>query len=150
MTDQSTPERSAALDAAEVTTLNRTGFGAALGLEFLELTADAVRAQWTVTPTQHQPYGIVHGGVYCAVIETIASMGGAIWFGDRGNVVGVNNNTDFLRATREGVLTAVGTPIHRGRTQQLWRVVITDAQDRVVSQGQVRLANIEDSARIGN
>lgn len=150
MTDQSTPEHSAALDAAEVTTLNRTGFGAALGLEFLELTADVVRAQWTVTPNQHQPYGIVHGGVYCAVIETIASMGGAIWFGDRGNVVGVNNNTDFLRATREGVLTAVGTPIHRGRTQQLWRVVITDAQDRIVSQGQVRLANIEDSARIGN
>ncbi|TCN50470.1 uncharacterized protein (TIGR00369 family) [Rhodococcus sp. SMB37] len=150
MTDQSTPEHSSALDAAEVTTLNRTGFGAALGLEFLELTADVVRAQWTVTPNQHQPYGIVHGGVYCAVIETIASMGGAIWFGDRGNVVGVNNNTDFLRATREGVLTAVGTPIHRGRTQQLWRVVITDAQDRVVSQGQVRLANIEDSARIGN
>ncbi len=44
MTDQSTPEHSSALDAAEVTTLNRTGFGAALGLEFLELTADVVRA----------------------------------------------------------------------------------------------------------
>jgi 1,4-dihydroxy-2-naphthoyl-CoA hydrolase len=150
MTDQSTPDRTlASLDAAEVTDLNRTGFGTALGLEFLELTADLVRAQWTVTPGQHQPYGIVHGGVYCAVIETVASMGGALWFGDRGNVVGVNNNTDFLRATREGVLTAVGTPIHRGRTQQLWRVVITDEQDRAVSQGQVRLANIEDSARIG-
>ncbi len=88
--------------------------------------------------------------MYCAVIETIASIGGATWFGDRGNVVGVNNNTDFLRATREGVLTAVGTPIHRGRTQQLWRVLITDGQDRLVSQGQVRLANIEDSSRIGN
>ncbi|MGN5240327.1 PaaI family thioesterase [Rhodococcus sp. SJ-3] len=149
MTDHSLPDPAAAT-LEEITTFNRAGFGTALGLEFLEVTADVVRAQWTVSPDQHQPYGIVHGGVYCAVIETIASMGGATWFGERGNVVGVNNNTDFLRATREGILTAVGTPIHRGRTQQLWRVVITDEKERVVSQGQVRLANIEDSARIGN
>jgi 1,4-dihydroxy-2-naphthoyl-CoA hydrolase len=136
-------------DPATVTTLNDTGFGTALGLEFTDVTADLVRARWTVTSNQHQPYGIVHGGVYCAVIETVASMAGAVWFGDRGNVVGVNNNTDFLRATREGTLTAVATPVHRGRTQQLWRVAITDEQDRAVAQGQVRLANIPDSDRLG-
>ncbi|MEE2035207.1 PaaI family thioesterase [Rhodococcus chondri] len=137
-------------DPATVTTLNATGFGTALGLEFTDITADQVRARWTVTPNQHQPYGIVHGGVYCAVIETVASMAAAAWFGDRGNVVGVNNNTDFLRATREGTLTAVATPVHRGRTQQLWRVAITDEQDRTVAQGQVRLANIPDSDRLGH
>lgn len=149
MSDQST-SAPAQHDVQAINAVNDRGFNTALGLEFVELGPDLARARWTITPTQHQPYGIVHGGVYCAVIETIASMGGATWFGERGNVVGVNNNTDFLRATREGVLTAVGTPIHRGRTQQLWRVVITDGKERVVSQGQVRLANIEDSARIGN
>ena len=66
------------------------------------------------------------------------------------NVVGVNNNTDFLRATREGTLTAEATPIHRGRTQQLWEVRITDENDRLVSKGQVRLANITEVAKIGN
>jgi len=150
MSEQTTRTPALALDPADVTTLNRTGFGAALGLEFVELTGDVVRARWTVTPEHHQPYGIVHGGVYCAVIETLASMGAAVWLGDRGNVVGVNNNTDFLRAARDGVLTATAVPVHRGRTQQLWRVQIVDDRDRTIAQGQVRLANVDDSDRLGH
>lgn len=150
MTDQPTPDPASLHDPAATTALNSIGFGTALGLEFFEITADRVGARWTVTPSQHQPFGIVHGGVYCAVIETLASMGGSAWFAGRGTVVGVNNNTDFLRATREGVLTAIGTPVHRGRTQQLWKVAITDEQDRLVAQGQVRLANIADTANLGN
>lgn len=150
MSDQPTHDPELLRDPRAVTTLNDRGFGTALGLEFTEVGPDLVRARWTVTPAQHQPYGIVHGGVYCAVIETVASIAGATWLGDKGNVVGVNNNTDFLRATREGVLTATGTPVHRGRTQQLWRVEIVDAQDRPVAQGRVRLANIVDADRIGH
>ena len=80
----------------------------------------------------------------------MASFGAAFWLGERGHVVGVNNNTDFLRAVREGLLTAEATPIHRGRTQQLWQVLVTDEQDRLVARGQVRLANITDTARIGS
>lgn len=111
---------------------------------------DRVRAQWTVTPDLQQPAGIQHGGVYCSVIESVASAAGTVWLGGRGHVVGVNNNTDFLRATREGTLTAEASPVHRGRTQQLWEVRITDEQDRLVSKGQVRLANITDTGRLGN
>jgi uncharacterized protein (TIGR00369 family) len=118
------------------------GLAGALGLEFLETSGDRVVIRWTVTPAQHQPFGIVHGGVHCAVVETAASVAGAYWLGDRGHVVGVNNSTDFLRAVREGVLTAVATPIHRGRSQQLWAVDITDSDDRLVARGQVRLQNI--------
>ena len=95
----------------------------------------------------HQPYGILHGGVLCAIVETVASVAGAVWFGDRGKVVGSSNTTNFLRATREGVLTAVALPIHRGRSQQLWEVDITDEQDRLVAKGQVRLANLPDAAQ---
>ena len=72
-----------------------------------------------------------------------------MWFGDRGHVVGVNNNTDFLRATRDGVLTATATPLQRGRTQQLWQVAIVDERGRTVAHGQVRLANIADADHIG-
>ena len=69
--------------------------------------------------------------------------------GDRGHVVGVNNSTDFIRAAREGVLTAEALPVHRGRTQQIWTVTVTDAAQRLVARGQVRLQNIEDTGRIG-
>ncbi|MEV0004799.1 PaaI family thioesterase [Micromonospora sp. NPDC050980] len=118
------------------------GFVSLLGLKFDEVSADRVVIRWQVRPELHQPYGIQHGGVYCSVVETAASVGGALWLGDRGNVVGVSNQTDFLRAVREGELTAVGTPVHRGRSQQLWLVEITDGDARLVARGQVRLQNL--------
>ncbi len=118
------------------------GFVALLGLTFDEVSGDRVVIRWKVRPELHQPYGIQHGGVYCSVVETAASIGGALWLGDKGNVVGVSNQTDFLRAVRDGELTAVGTPVHRGRSQQLWLVEITDVDGRLVARGQVRLQNL--------
>lgn len=131
----------------DLETLNggmHTGFGKLIGLRFTSLEADEVRAEWTLGPHLMQPYGITHGGVHCAVVETVASIAGAVWLGGGGQVVGVNNSTDFLRPSREGTLTAIGTPIHRGRRQQLWEVRITDEQDRLLARGQVRLQNITE------
>ncbi|SCG75287.1 uncharacterized domain 1-containing protein [Micromonospora inositola] len=118
------------------------GFVALLGLKFDEVSGEKVVIRWEVRPELHQPFGIQHGGVYCSVVETAASIGGSLWLGDKGQVVGVSNQTDFLRAVREGELTAVGTPVHRGRSQQLWQVEITDDDGRLVSRGQVRLQNL--------
>ncbi|RZU74864.1 uncharacterized protein (TIGR00369 family) [Micromonospora kangleipakensis] len=118
------------------------GFVALLGLKFDEVSGEKVVIRWQVRPELHQPFGIQHGGVYCSVVETAASIGGSLWLGDKGQVVGVSNQTDFLRAVREGELTAVGTPVHRGRSQQLWQVEITDDDGRLVSRGQVRLQNL--------
>lgn len=117
-------------------------FADLIGLRYTELAPDRVRGEWVVKPHLYQPAGIQNGGVYCTVIETLASIGGGIWYGERGTVVGVNNNTDFLRAVREGTLTGEAVPVHQGRTQQLWQVVITDEQQRVVARGQVRLQNL--------
>ena len=71
-------------------------------------------------------------------------MSGHVWLSEHGGgtVVGVNNNTDFLRAISSGTVTATSTPIHRGRRQQLWLITITDGNDRVVARGQVRLQNV--------
>lgn len=129
----------------QLTELLAVGYCGALGLTATEVTPDRLRAEWAVTPSQHQPFGITHGGVYCTVIETLASVAAGIWFGDQGTVVGVNNNTDFLRAVTEGVLRAEALPIHRGRSQQLWQVVITDEHGRMVARGQVRLQNLSKS-----
>ena len=119
-----------------------SSFDGVVGLELRDISADRVTARLPVAPHLHQPYGIVHGGVLCTVVETTASVGAATWFGDRGNVVGVSNHTNFLRAVRDGVLDVVATPVHRGRTQQLWQVAVTDEQERLVARGEVRLANI--------
>jgi 1,4-dihydroxy-2-naphthoyl-CoA hydrolase len=122
------------------------GFFALLGLELDEISGDRVTIRWRVRPELHQPYGILHGGVHCSVVETAASLGAGFWLGERGRVVGVSNQTDFLRAVAEGELVAVGTPVHRGRSQQLWQVEITDTDGRLVARGQVRLQNLYPAA----
>ena len=120
------------------------GFDNELGLTYLEVTPDGGRAQLEIHDKLLQPWGIVHGGVYCSIIESLASLSGHIWLSEHGGgtVVGVNNNTDFLRAISSGTVTATSTPIHRGRRQQLWLITITDGNDRVVARGQVRLQNV--------
>jgi 1,4-dihydroxy-2-naphthoyl-CoA hydrolase len=124
-------------------------FDAELGLRFTELGPDRARAQLEVKPKLLQPMGLVHGGVYCSIIESMASVAAFTWFnsdsgpGTGGNVVGVNNNTDFLRSIGSGMVYGVAEPIHRGRRQQLWLVTITDDKDRVVARGEVRLQNLE-------
>lgn len=122
------------------------GFDRLLGLTLTSVSEDEVTARFEVRPELLQPYGLLHGGVLCSVVETVGSVAGATWFGDRGNVVGTSNHTNFLRAVREGVLTAVATPIHRGRTQQLWTVDIRDEQERLVAKGELRVANLATEA----
>jgi len=126
------------------TDLDITGeFVAWLGLELTETTGDRVTATWEAQPKLHQPYGIVHGGVHCSVVETLASIGGALWLGEKGQVVGVNNSTDFYKAVREGTLTSVAEPVHRGRSQQVWLVETHREDGALVSRGQVRLQNLD-------
>jgi len=125
-----------------VTAYGGGGFDKHLGLEITSATEDEVRGVLTVRPELLQPYGLLHGGVLCSVVETLGSIAGAVWFGDRGQVVGTSNHTNFLRAVREGTLTAVATPIHRGRSQQLWTVDIRDEQERLVAKGELRVANL--------
>lgn len=117
-----------------------------LGLEITEATGDRIVARWTAGAKHHQPYGIVHGGVHCSVVETLGSIASSIWLGENGGsgkCVGVNNTTDFFRAVREGELVSTGTPIHRGRSQQLWLIETHDAEGRLVSRGQLRVQNLD-------
>jgi uncharacterized protein (TIGR00369 family) len=125
------------------------GFGKYLGFTIEHISADAVRGSISVSPDHYQGHGIVHGGVYCSVVEHAASVAAANWLGDRGGVVGVSNSTHFIRAVRSGLLRVEATPLQRGRTQQLWQVFITDEQERLVAKGEVRLANITDASKLG-
>ena len=121
-------------------------FAQFLGIDLDAADGDEVSAHWPVRSDLLQPYGILHGGVHCSVVETLASVGAALWVSgrdDTAKVVGVNNNTDFFRAVREGAMTSTATPLHRGRSQQLWLVeTYADADGSLSARGQVRLQNL--------
>ncbi|HUS21020.1 MAG TPA: PaaI family thioesterase [Aeromicrobium sp.] len=126
------------------------GLNGLLGLDDFEISPDHAGVVWTIGPDHLQPHGIPHGGVYCAAHEAVASVAGVAWVnrdaadGDLlGVAVGMNNSTDFLRQAKVGdTITTSATPIHRGRTQQLWRVESIDQNGKLIAQGQVRLANL--------
>lgn len=114
----------------------------ALGLEFDSITLERVEAHLDLDPGRHtQPYGIVHGGVYCSIAETLASVGAAVnAINDNRNAVGLENHTSFLRGVRGGRVSAVATATYRGRTTHVWEVSITDEAGRQVARSTVRLA----------
>ena len=128
----------------EPTTL--PGLDGLLGLQIVSSTKDSTVARLEGTPDHHQPFGLLHGGVLCSIVETVGSISGSVWYG--GAVVGTSNHTNFLRAVRSGTLTATSTPVHRGRTQQLWEVEIADEEGRLVAKGQLRLANLDPGAEL--
>ena len=121
-----------------------------IGLRWDRLSSERGAAHFAAVAALYQPSGIVHGGVWCAVVESMASVCGALRALPRGMVcVGAHNATDFLRPHREGRVLGVATPIHVGRTQQLWQVELSRASDgKALARGQVRLANI-DPAQLG-
>ena len=121
------------------------GFINLVGIRVEQASGDRVVLTCPVTPDLHQPFGLVHGGVYATLAETAASVGASLWFGDRGKVVGVSNHTDFLRAVRRGELRAEATPLSRGRTTQLWQVEVADEQGRLIAHAKVRLQNLSEA-----
>ena len=132
--------------------LEHDGFGTTtLGLVWDRISYEAVHAHLEIDDRHRQPYGIVHGGVWCSVVESLASVAAALRVAGSGRfVVGVSNSTDFLRSHRRGRIDAVATPIHVGRSQQLWQVVLSRASDgAAVARGQVRLANV-DPEQVGS
>lgn len=131
--------------AAELGAFVRDAFGSgALGLVWDTFGPDRVTAHLDADERHHQPSGIVHGGVWCAMVESLASVAAAVHLLGTDRVpVGVHNATDFLRAHRHGRVDGEATPVHVGRTQQLWQVVLTRAEDgKAVARGQVRLSNV--------
>lgn len=121
-----------------------------MGIVIRSASADEVTCDWLVEEKHHQGYGIVHGGVHCGVIETLASVGAALVALPRNQrVVGLENSTSFIRAVRSGRLFGTAKPVTRGRTTQVWQTVIRDEQGQLIAQGQVRLLCIGEQAPLG-
>ena len=125
----------------------QSAFMKLLGLSFEEMGPERVVAFFETGVDLHQPWGLVHGGVFTAVIETAATTGAYQAVKDRGQLaVGVNNVTDFLRPHQQGRLRVVAEPLQQGKSQQLWQVIVEREDGKTVARGQVRLQNVEANA----
>lgn len=112
--------------------LEPVGFDALYGLELLEVTAEVGRAQVKVGPEHLQPFGLVHGGVYAAISESIASICTAVAVVPDGKVAsGISSQTSFLRPITEGTIHARAVRKHAGRTTWVWEVELTDDHGRL-------------------
>lgn len=120
-----------------------SGFTAAMKLSLVQLEKDQVVLEMAVGPEHLQPHGLVHGGVFCSLVETAGSIGASLNVAEGLIVVGVENQTSFLRAVRKGKLKSTAKPIHIGRRSQLWETEIVDEKGRLVATGRLRLMNIE-------
>lgn len=127
-----------------------TGWVKEMGITILTASPDEVTCEFEVTDKHHQGFGIVHGGVHCGVIETLASIGAALVAMPRGQrVVGLENSTSFIRAVRSGRLHAEAKPMTRGRTSQVWEAAIYDEEERLVATGRVRLLCFSEDRPVG-
>ena len=113
----------------------------ALSFELLELGPSRATARVAIDDRHRQPVGVVHGGVYAALAESLASEATADAVG-RGDwtVFGMSNSTNFLRTARFGTIEAEGVAIHSGRTTWVWDVSFTDQQARVLAVSRVTIA----------
>lgn len=127
----------------------RGGFERTLGLTFTRITDDEVECEVPVGPQLHQPYGLVHGGVYSAIIETAASVGAAVYAMKRQQTtVGLENTTSFVRAVRTGKLVGIARHVHRGRQTQVWEVEVRGEDGKLAATGRVRLLCLEAGAAV--
>ncbi len=127
----------------ELSSRPTSAFMDAIGLVLDAVSGTRVTGWIELGPEHHQPFGLVHGGVYAAAVESAASLGAVAAVHERGMVaVGVSNTTNFLRSMTSGRVTVVAEPLQQTRTQQLWEVRIADEATRLVALGQVRLQNV--------
>ena len=118
-----------------------TGFDALYGLVMEHASGDEVRAHVVVDDRHLQPFGLVHGGVYASMAESLASIGTAYGTDMEKFVAGLSNHTSFLRPVFKGdTLTAVATPRHRGRTTWVWEVDIRTGEDKGCALVRVTIA----------
>jgi uncharacterized protein (TIGR00369 family) len=112
-----------------------------LGIEIVAAEPGRVEATMPVEPRVHQPFGLLHGGASVALAESVASIAAALNI-DRARfmAVGLEINANHLRSKRDGVVTAVGTPAHLGRSTQVWEVRIADERERLVCLSRCTIA----------
>lgn len=138
-----------AVDGPESLNANLCGWSRACGLRYVRASSEEVVAEIDIDERHLQPHGIVHGGVYCGLVETACSVGAMLAVQGQGRtVVGLENSTSFLRSVRAGTLRVQAVPRARGRRSQVWEATVFDSRHREVATGRVRLMCLEESEQL--
>ncbi|MFK8795393.1 hotdog fold thioesterase [Planococcus plakortidis] len=115
-----------------------------LGIELTEQSAERIVATMPVHAATHQPFGLLHGGASVVLAETVASFG--TWHAiDQQNeiAVGLEINANHIRGKKDGIVTAIGTPLHKGRTTMIWDIKIMDEEERLICVSRCTVAIIQ-------
>jgi len=111
-----------------------------LGIEFIEVGDDFIRARAPVDHRTRQPMGILHGGISVLLAESLGSCGAAFSSPPDVRTVGLDINANHLRSVSEGWVTGVGRPIHRGRSTHVWQIELSDDQGRPTCISRITMA----------
>ncbi len=127
-----------------------SGFDQAMEFRLLRATPDEVILEYEAGPQHRQPYGIIHGGVHCAAVETVCSTGAGLYarIHGQGGVVGIENHTSFIRAARAGRIRVIGKPLSRGRHSQIWEATARNEEGKIIATGRVRLLCLEPGTEL--
>ena len=119
-----------------------------LGIEFLEIGDDYLKARMPVDHRTKQTAGILHGGASVALAETLGSIGAGLCVDrEKKRIVGLEINANHIRPVRAGWVTGVTTPIHVGTTTQIWEIRIYDDREKLVCISRLTVANIDKGGR---
>lgn len=132
----------------EVNERTKIGIGLALGMEFIEIGDDYLKATMPVDERTRQPFGILHGGANVVLAETLASVGaGRSIDRTKYRSVGLEINANHLAPAKDGLVTGIGRPIHIGKTTQVWDIRITNAEGRLSCISRCTMAILEAPGR---
>ncbi|OHX50019.1 esterase [Planococcus salinarum] len=115
-----------------------------LGIEMGDITEQRVTATMPVNSATHQPFGQLHGGASVVLAETVASVGTWHLIDQENEIaVGLEINANHIRGKRDGIVTAIGTPLHRGRTTMVWDIKIIDEQEQLICVSRCTVAIVQ-------
>jgi 1,4-dihydroxy-2-naphthoyl-CoA hydrolase len=129
-----------ALSLNELVRIHINTAPAHMGIEFLEVGDDYIRARLPVDSRTRQPYGVLHGGVSVVLAETLGSCGAAYSVDDGFRVVGLDINANHIRAVASGWVTGTARPVHIGRSTQVWQIDMTDDQGKLSCVSRLTMA----------
>ena len=119
----------------------------ALGIIFKEITEDRVVATMPVHDVTRQPFGLLHGGASVVLAETVASLGTWNLIDQQTEqAVGLEINANHIRGKRDGLVTATGKPLHKGRTTMIWDIQITDEEGKLICVSRCTVAIVKKKA----
>ncbi len=125
----------------DISKAGEDGPAVAFGLVYGEMSAERIEASFPVEPPVQQPFGLVHGGVYATVAESICSSATALAVASEGKIaMGMSNSATFMRPVTEGTVRAVATRRHGGRTTWIWDVEFTDDNENLAAMVRMTVA----------